>query len=64
MESEQQHPPPEKATLATAEVVEGELEEAQQDIREQPEDEEGDEEPTNRCAQNQMFGCIKRCHGS
>ncbi|CDQ87705.1 unnamed protein product [Oncorhynchus mykiss] len=54
MESEQQHPPPEKATLATAEVVEGELEEAQQDIREQPEDEEGDEEPTNRCAQNQM----------
>ncbi|XP_029568087.1 anion exchange protein 3 isoform X1 [Salmo trutta] len=49
MESEQQHPPPEKATLATAEVVEGELEEAQQDIREQPEDEEGDEESTNRC---------------
>ncbi|KAM9447327.1 anion exchange protein 3-like isoform 2-T3 [Salvelinus alpinus] len=49
MESEQQHPPPEKDTLATAEVVEGELEEAQQDIREQPEDEEGDEESTNRC---------------
>nr|XP_014029990.1 unnamed protein product [Salmo salar] len=49
MESEQQHPLPEKATLATAEVVEGELEEAQQDIREQPEDEEGDEESTNRC---------------
>ncbi|XP_038863177.1 anion exchange protein 3-like [Salvelinus namaycush] len=49
MESEQQHPQPEKATLATAEVVEGELEEAQQDIREQPEDEEGDEESTNRC---------------
>ncbi|XP_064800025.1 anion exchange protein 3-like [Oncorhynchus masou masou] len=47
MESEQQHPAPEKDTLATAEVVEGELEEAQQDIREQPEDEEGDEEPTN-----------------
>ncbi|XP_055733819.1 anion exchange protein 3-like isoform X1 [Salvelinus fontinalis] len=49
MESEQQHPPSEKATLATAEVVEGELEEAQQDLREQPEDEEGDEESTNRC---------------
>uniref|UniRef100_A0A8C7CRU2 Anion exchange protein n=1 Tax=Oncorhynchus kisutch TaxID=8019 RepID=A0A8C7CRU2_ONCKI len=47
MESEQQHPPPEKATLATAEVVEGQVVEAQQDIREQPEDEEGDEEPTN-----------------
>ncbi|XP_041699704.1 anion exchange protein 3-like isoform X3 [Coregonus clupeaformis] len=59
MESEQQHPPPEKATLATAEeeeVVEGEMEEGemeeeqqQQEVREQPEDEEGDEESTNRC---------------
>ncbi|CAB1329065.1 unnamed protein product [Coregonus sp. 'balchen'] len=63
MESEQQHPPPEKTTLATAEeeevveeeVVEGEMEEGemeeeqqQQEVREQPEDEEGDEESTNR----------------
>ncbi|XP_023837144.1 anion exchange protein 3 [Salvelinus sp. IW2-2015] len=52
MESEQQHLPPEKATLATAEEVvveEEEEEEQQQEVREQPEDEEGDEESNNRC---------------
>nr|XP_029491386.1 anion exchange protein 3-like isoform X2 [Oncorhynchus nerka] len=54
MESEQ-HLPPEKATLATAEevVVEDEEEEEegeqQQEVRDQPEDEEGDEESNNRC---------------
>ncbi|CAB1346534.1 unnamed protein product [Coregonus sp. 'balchen'] len=54
MESEHQHLPPEKATLATAEEVVVEEEEEQQqeqEVQEQPEDEEGDEEFNNRWAQ-------------